>query len=56
MIATIFIVGLLSALGCGFNIVATKNSDWKLELVWTLGGATGGALMLAALYLSRVPA
>jgi len=52
MIVTLFIIGALTSLGAGFNIVFTPG-DWRRDLVWTLGGAVGAILMVLAVLINR---
>ena len=52
MVLTLFIIGALTSLGCGANVVSSK-ADWKQDLVWTTGGCIGAALMVLAILFSR---
>lgn len=52
MVLALFIIGALTSLGCGANVV-TSPSDWKTELVWVAGGCVGAALMVLAILFSR---
>lgn len=52
MVLTLFIIGALTSLGCGANVVSAK-ADWKQDLVWTAGGCIGAALMALAILFSR---
>lgn len=45
MSAVLFVIGALTSLGCGWNVVAAPNRDWKIELVWILGGLIGAGMM-----------
>lgn len=53
MITALFIIGALTSLGCGANIVTTK-APWKQDLVWTFGGLIGAVMMVAAVYIERL--
>lgn len=53
MIWTFFIVGLLTALGCGINIVTAEKTRWQHEAVWLCGGLIGVAMMVFAILLER---
>lgn len=53
MTTILFIVGAVTCLGCGWNITTAKNSNWKVELVWTFGGLIGAAMMAFAALLSN---
>lgn len=52
MVLALFIIGALTSLGCGSNIVSAK-ANWKQDLVWVLGGCVGAGLMLLAILFSR---
>lgn len=52
MTVVLFIIGALTSLGCGFNILLASRFSWVFELAWVLGGAVGAAMMIAAIYLN----
>lgn len=52
MTLTLFIIGLLTALGCGVNVMGTEGT-WAHELIWILGGFGGAGLMILAIAISR---
>jgi hypothetical protein len=53
MILALFIIGALTSLGCGANVVGSRSDGWKTEAVWMLGGCIGAGLMVLAILLSR---
>lgn len=53
MLLTLFIVGLLTALGCGFNVVTVERSTGLHELAWVLGGLGGAAIVVLAIILRQ---
>lgn len=53
MTVILFIIGMMTSLGCGLNIVATKSYNWQTEATWILGGLIGAAMMVAAIWLGR---
>lgn len=55
MTLALFIVGLLTAIGCGWNVI-TASGTWQHDAVWVLGGFGGAGLMVLAIHLSRASA
>lgn len=51
MAIVLFIVGLLTALACGWNSVASTGVTWKEYAVWSLSAFGGAALMVLAIIL-----
>jgi hypothetical protein len=51
VIIALFVIGALTSLGCGANVVASKSDGWKTEAVWMFGGVVGAAIMIAAVLL-----
>lgn len=51
MTIILFTFGAMACFGCGLNVVATRNADWKIELVWVFGGLIGAAMMAFAVML-----
>lgn len=50
---TLFIIGALTSLGCGLNIVTVNRASWQHEAVWMIGGVIGAVIMFAAVWLGR---
>jgi hypothetical protein len=55
MTTALFIIGALTSLGCGWNVLVTGRSTWGHELAWVLGGTVGAAMMVAAIWLGQQP-
>jgi hypothetical protein len=54
MVTTFFVVGLLTSLGCGFNVVAASRHSALHELAWVIGGIAGAVMMYGAIYVDRI--
>lgn len=52
MLETLFVIGVLTCLGCGWNIVCVSGGTWLHEFAWVIGGGIGAAMMIAAIQLS----
>jgi hypothetical protein len=50
MLWTLFIVWLLTAVLCGWNVAASE-ATWKHLAVWSVTAFGGAGLMILALYL-----
>ncbi|MCW1412188.1 hypothetical protein OLZ32_27955 [Rhizobium sp. 1AS11] len=48
MIHVFFLIGALTSLGCGWNVMTCK-SNVMFEAVWIAGGAIGAGMMYAAI-------
>ncbi len=53
MTVWLFIVGLLTALGCGLKLVGDLAPRWAVALVWASAGFGGAGLMVLAIVLRR---
>lgn len=53
MTTILFIVGLLTCLGCGWNVITTSRATALHELAWILGGLIGAAMMAFAMLLGN---
>lgn len=51
MIAGLYLVGLATCLGCGWNVVAA-SARWQHDLAWILGGLIGAAMMALATWFT----
>lgn len=49
MTTILFIIGLLTCIGCGLNVMKSEGSALH-ELAWVIGGGIGAAMMIAAIY------
>lgn len=54
MVTILFIIGMLTSLGCGINVVATNKTTGLHELAWVLGGIAGAVMMFGAIYIDRI--
>jgi hypothetical protein len=47
----LFVIGAMTAIGCGWNIVAAPG-NWLRDLIWILGGLCGAGIMVIAILLN----
>lgn len=53
MTTALFIIGAMTSLGCGWNVMTVNNSTGTHELAWILGGFGGAVMMVIAIAWSQ---
>lgn len=53
MTVALFIIGALTSLGCGLNVISVNRASWQHEAIWMAGGVVGAIIMVAAIWLGR---
>lgn len=52
MTIALFVIGALTSLGCGWNIMSVR-STLRYEIIWLVGGTVGAAMMVTAVLIDR---
>lgn len=48
----LFLIGALTSLACGGNVLFGDAKTWHFEALWICGGTVGAAMMGAATWLN----